>query len=30
MHILHIYNDLNLLETHIKILICAVKGVKNV
>ena len=30
MHILHINNDLNLLETHIKILICAVKGVKNV
>ena len=30
MHKLHIYNDLNLLETHIKILICAVKGVKNV
>ena len=30
MHILHIYNDLNLLESHIKILISVVKGVKNV
>ena len=30
MHMLHIYIDLNLLETHIKILICVVKEVKNV